>query len=142
MLLKQRDDLFPFFGLGDFIDSAFSRPTNHPAMPRVNIIERENEFELQLAIPGMCKDNVTVDVQNNTLTIKGEQQIENECRDDKNEQYLRQEFGFYSFSKSFSLPESVDANSIKGNYNDGVLTVSIPKKRIDPDEGKRTIEIG
>ncbi len=93
--------------------------------PAVNIRETDNSFVLELAAPGYKKDDFNVNVENDLLTISTEQ----ENKVEENEKgYTRKEFSYSSFSRSFTLPESVNADNIKGVYSNGILTVELPKK--------------
>lgn len=141
MLVQHNQGLLPLMNLHNFIDNALGlRYTSAPS-PQVNILEREEEFELQLAVPGMNKEHFHVDVQHGELTITGEQHTEEEVTNEKDNHYVRREFGHYSFSKSFSLPEHVDAENITAQYVDGVLRIHLPKIEEDANRGKRAIEI-
>lgn len=93
-------------------------------MPMVDIIERENEFSIKVELPGVDKKDVKITVQNNVLTIKGEKRQENEIKGE-NYQHLERSYGV--FQRSFTLPTSVHSEKIDASYNNGVLSVTIPK---------------
>jgi HSP20 family protein len=99
-------------------------------IPAVNIKETENEFEVDMAAPGMKKDDFKIELNNNVLMISSEKQSENETRDGKN--VTRREFSYQSFSRSFTLPAIVETEKITAKYENGLLRVNIPKK----DEAK------
>ncbi len=95
-------------------------------IPAVNIKVTENEFEVDMAAPGMKKEDFKIELNNSVLTISSERQIENEVKDGKN--VTRQEFSYQSFSRSFTLPAIVETDQITAKYENGLLTVHIPKK--------------
>ena len=97
--------------------------------PAVNIVESERDFKVEVAAPGLSKEHFKVHVEKNILEISAEKNDENEVQD-KN--YIRKEFNYGEFRRTFSLPSYVDAEKINATHNDGVLTVEIPKK----DEAK------
>ena len=109
------------------------------SVPAVNIKDNTEGFELELAVPGMKKDDFTVEVDNDVLTISSEVEIENE---ENNENYTRKEFSFTSFKRAFTLPETVDGSKIDAKYEDGILKLTLPKKQEALPKPKRLIEIG
>jgi HSP20 family protein len=92
--------------------------------PPVDIFEDENGITLKAELPGMKKEEMDVRVENNVLTLHGERKRESEVKEDG---YFRSERAYGSFSRSFTLPTTVDASKIGANYKDGVLTVTLPK---------------
>ena len=90
-----------------------------------NILKTENGYELQLVAPGFEKEMFKVNLENNLLTISAEHKTEEEAQ--KN-QYVRREFRFQSFKRSFTLDDSIDAEKIEARYNNGVLLLNLPKK--------------
>lgn len=97
---------------------------NQNNIPAVNIKEEEKYFLLELAAPGLKKDDFKISVEKNLLTISSEINSENE---EKTETYTRKEFGFNSFSRSFKISENIMVDDIKATYEDGILKVSLPK---------------
>jgi HSP20 family protein len=93
-------------------------------MPMVDIIERENEFSIKVELPGVDKKDVKITVQNDVLTIKGEKKQENEIKGE-NYQHIERSYGI--FQRSFTLPTSVHSGKIDASYDNGVLSVTIPK---------------
>lgn len=93
--------------------------------PAVDIYENENELVIKADLPEIDEKNLDVRVENNTLTVRGERKFEQEV---KEENYLRVERAYGSFSRSFSLPSSVNTEAIKADYKNGVLTVALPKR--------------
>ncbi|HXH19578.1 MAG TPA: Hsp20/alpha crystallin family protein [Chitinophagales bacterium] len=125
-------------GAGDVFPSAFSswiedffNESNLPrwsglsGQPAVNIRETDKSFVLEVAAPGYKKEDFSVTVENDLLTISCNQ--ENKVEESE-KGYTRQEFSYSSFSRSFTLPDSVNADNIKGSYNNGILTIELPKK--------------
>ncbi len=111
-----------FFGrdLSHFVGS----DDMHRSTPRVNITENKESFKLDLLAPGFRKEDLKMNVEENTLTISAEKKNEALTEGDR---YTRREFGFSSFKRSFRLPETVTSENITAEFNNGVLTVSIPK---------------
>lgn len=112
--------------LSDFLNEDFF-PTftrSSTSLPAVNIREDEKAFYLELAVPGMDKKNLKIEVKDEVLTISSEH---NEEKHDEREGYMRREFSYSSFCRSFYLPEDVNGDKIKANYKDGILNVEIPK---------------
>ena len=108
-------------------------------LPAVNIKENENSFELEVAAPGMKKDDFKVELDNNQLSIFSEKQMENE---EKEENFTRREFSYQSFHRTFNLPENkVDGNKISANYKNGILHILIPKKEEAKKQTPKMIEI-
>ena len=97
--------------------------------PAVNIIEGNQEFKVEVAAPGLNKEDFKVHVEKNVLEISAEKKEETVS---ENKKFLRKEFNYSEFKRTFSLPSSVDAEKIKATHTNGVLTVEIPKR----DEAK------
>lgn len=93
-------------------------------VPRVDILEEEKSFEIHVAVPGMNKDDFKIDLNDNYLTISGERK---NSREKKESNFHSVEIQYGTFSRSFTLPENVDANRISATYVNGILEVSIPK---------------
>ncbi|MBU1010628.1 MAG: Hsp20/alpha crystallin family protein [Bacteroidetes bacterium] len=110
----------------DFDRNLFIRNAETRGMvPSVNIRENENGFILDLAAPGMKKEDFRIKLDSNVLTISSEQKSEN---DESNDKYTRKEFYYSAFSRSFTLPKTIDLDKIKADYKDGILAVSLPKR--------------
>jgi HSP20 family protein len=92
--------------------------------PAVDIAEKENEYEVNVELPGVSKDDVKITVESNVLTIRGEKKQEEKTT--KNG-YRRIERSYGSFQRSFRLPDTINAGKIDAVYKDGVLTVTLPK---------------
>jgi HSP20 family protein len=106
--------------------------------PATNVIENENGFELELASPGLSKEDFKINVENQVLTISSEKEVNSE---QKEKNYTRKEFMISSFSRSFTLPKSVDIDRIKAEYKDGVLKVELPKREEENTKIQKQISI-
>jgi HSP20 family protein len=95
----------------------------------MDLVETENDFVLKADLPGLAENDVNIEVEDNVLTISGERKSE---REDRKEGYYRVERSFGSFRRSLTLPEGVDAESVKASFERGVLEVHVPK----PEERK------
>jgi len=93
--------------------------------PSVDIVEKENEIIIKAELPGVAAKDVAVTVDNNVLTLKGERHLE---KDVKKENYHRVECSYGTFSRSFTVPGSMDLANIRAEYKDGLLTLTLPKK--------------
>ena len=119
--------------LQDQINRMFSEGVGHageesnltPWAPAVDIYETENELVIKADLPDVNPQNLDIRVENNILTIRGERKFESKVKEDN---YLRVERAYGSFSRSFSLANSVKTDDIKADYQNGVLTLSLPKR--------------
>ncbi|MDF9797855.1 HSP20 family protein [Catalinimonas alkaloidigena] len=107
-------------------------------VPATNIKEQDGSFNIEMAVPGMSKKDFHIDIENGILTVSSEREEENK---EEKKHYRRQEYNYRSFSRSFTLPESVKADDIKAKYEDGVLKLSIPKKEEAKTTPKKMISI-
>jgi HSP20 family protein len=121
------DDFWGFSGV--------ERDVNVP----VNIKETDKSYELDLVAPGLRKEDFKTTLNGEMLTVSFEQQEEN-SQQNKNESWVRKEFKMRSFSRSFSLDDTLDSGKITASYNDGILHVTLPKKE-GAQSISRTIEI-
>jgi HSP20 family protein len=109
-------------------------------LPSANVDETEKDYTIELAIPGMKKEDLNVELRRNVLTISSEKRNEKEEKDDvKN--YVRKEFSYQSFKRSFTLPDSADENSVKASYHDGILHIEVGKKMVEAPNQPKTIEV-
>lgn len=105
-------------------------------MPAMDLVETDEHFVLRADLPGLAEEDVTLEVEDNVLTVSGERKSEHETT---KEGYHRVERAFGSFSRSLTLPEGVDAEAVTANFDRGVLEIRIPK----PEQRKpRKISIG
>jgi HSP20 family protein len=116
-------DLDKFFK-EPFFESPIWNRSNFIRVPATNIMEKDNEFVIELAAPGMDKKDFHIDIMDNMLEIKVEK--EEEFKKDM-PNYTRREFDYSAFFRSFNLPEGVNAEKIKAEYNNGMLFVHLPK---------------
>jgi HSP20 family protein len=93
--------------------------------PAVDIYETEGEIVVQAELPGMDRKDISLNLENNVLTIRGDRQFKKETKEDN---YHRIERSYGGFSRSFSIPTSVDEDKIRADYKDGVLRIALPKK--------------
>lgn len=124
--------------LNDFVPTAFSNLIDrffneslsrsggaaYSFVPKVDIVETDKAFELHVAVPGMNKEAFKIDLNDNFLTISGERKYTRE-KDENKFRSIETQYG--TFSRSFSLPENVNASAISAQYNNGVLEVLVPK---------------
>lgn len=113
---------------GRFFPDNGYKSFNGMSVPAVNILETKKDFKLKIAAPGFKKNDFKLEVQHGLLTISGEMKMEKE---EKEERYTRQEFSYSTFRRSFTLPENIKADKIGANYEDGLLTVTLPKVMIE-----------
>jgi HSP20 family protein len=93
-------------------------------VPAVNISEEDKGYKVTMAVPGMKKDDFRVDVTGNIITISASKEEEKE---DSNKKYTRKEYNYSSFTRSFTMPEEVNKKAIDASYDNGVLTLNLPK---------------
>ena len=139
LIRRTSNPLFPslideFFGS----DTPFSALSNRSHVPSVNISETDTNFELALAAPGKTRKDFNVELDDHVLTVSSESKHEDESKTD---QYTRREFRYDNFQRSFRLPETVDTAKIKAKYNNGILTICLPKHEEAIPEPKKQIEI-
>jgi HSP20 family protein len=124
--------------LFDWTNRNFS--TTATTLPQVNIKETGNEFIIEMAAPGMAKDDFQIELHNNMLTIKSELKKEKEEKEGEN--YTRREFSYQSFQRSFNLNNRVvDDTKISATYKEGILNLTLPKKEEAKIKPTRLIEI-
>ena len=124
--------------LNDFPSLFTSNFNTGISLPKVNIKEVADAFIVEMAVPGLKKSDFHLDLDNTTLSISAELKNENE---ESEEGYTRREFGYSSFKRTFTLPETVDESKINAKYNEGILYVHLPKKEEAKQKPPRTIKI-
>ena len=134
----------------DFFDSNWVVKANATA-PAINVIEKEKEYKVEIAAPGMNKEDFHIQInKDNNLLITMEKKCkccqsgnkEEEKKEEKECRYLRREFSYSKVQQTLVLPEDVEKDGIKAKMNDGVLTICLPKNEQEmKQENKRTIEI-
>ena len=105
-------------------NDSLARSGGSAFVPKVDIIENEKSYELQVAAPGLVKEDFNIELKDNLLTVSGERKFTNEKKE-KNYHSIERQYG--SFSRSFSLPENVDGEKINAKYNHGILELTFPK---------------
>ena len=125
-----------FFGR-DFYPANYQR-NGYKSLPAVNITESENGYTIEVAAPGLNKKDFKIDLDKNTLTIAS---VRDDKQEDINERYTRREFRYTNFSRSFTLPETVEKDNIAAQHKDGILYVEIPKMEEAKEKPARQIAI-
>ena len=129
----------PFLWSNLFDDDFFSSvPQRNTTLPAVNIREDEKSFTLDLAVPGMDRKDLKIEINEDVITVSSEHKEEKEVNDDT---FKRKEFSFSSFCRSFYLPENVNKDKIEANYKDGILSVVLPKETEEKTKLSRQINI-
>lgn len=137
------------FGLTDFFNDFFENKALEKVTgtaPAMNVMENEKEYKLEVAAPGMCKDdfkvhlnkdgNLIIEMEKKECGCKGKEEDKKECR------YLRKEFSYSKFSQTLLLPDNADKEKIEAQVNNGVLKVVIPKlEKVKAEDEKREIEV-
>ena len=117
-----------FRSFQDAVNLMLSEPrSSRPWTPAVDILETENELVIKADLPDVDMKDIQVELENGTLSLKGERKFETE---EKNQGYHRIERSYGSFARYFSLPETVEADKVKADYKNGVLSVTLPKKEV------------
>lgn len=93
----------------------------------VNIIERDEDYLVEMAVPGINKENIHIELDGNKLSIRGES---SESKEVNEENYTHREFSYGEFTRSFTLPKDVDVQNIEADYKDGVLKITVPKPEV------------
>lgn len=127
----------------DFFDNDWMLKANGTA-PAINVIENEKDYKVELAAPGMTKEDFNIQLGNEgelTITMEKKSDTKEEPKNE-NKKYLRREFSYTKFQQSFVLPDDVDKAKISASVNDGVLTIDLPKQAIEEKaNASRAIEI-
>ena len=125
----------------DFFDNDWMVRTNATA-PAINVLENENSYEIEVAAPGMKKEDFKVHIdENGNLAIEMEKKVD-EKDEKKNGHYLRREFSYSKFQQTMVLPDDVQRDKISAKVEHGVLNVIIPKvDKAKPEDNKRVINI-
>lgn len=124
----------------DFFNTDIARDffNNERSTPAVNVSEDNDKFSIEVAAPGLDKKDFKVNIENNVLTISSEKQEKDE---DKGKNFMRREFSYTSFSRSFTLPDNVEDDKIKATHKDGILNIEIPKSEEAKTKPGREIKI-
>jgi HSP20 family protein len=134
-----------FFDNGRLFPNVFDLDTNlfdydggALMVPDANIVENEKDFKIELAAPGLDRNDFKVEVNNGVLTISAEKEEEEK---EENENYKRREFSYSSFSRSFTLPENSVQDKIDAKYENGILRLTLPKKEVTISKPAKQIKV-
>jgi len=137
---NQYPSLFDRFFENDLFDwSNRNFSTTNTTLPSVNIKESSEEFEVEVAAPGLTKKDFRIELNHDQLTVSSEQETEQESRE--GQQFALREFSYQSFSRTFTLPNIVDSEKIGAKYENGILRIVIPKKEEARPKPARQIAI-
>lgn len=126
------DDMFNR-SLGDFVGGDF-----FISQPSINVVETKENYRIEVAAPGLEKEDFTVNVDNGFLNISAKKEEKEEVKEGN---YMRREFNFSSFTRSFELPASIAADDVGAHYENGILIITLPKKEEAKSELAKVIEI-
>jgi len=139
LVRRNTNPLFPSL-LDEFFGTSFPLTTTtlRTHIPSVNIAETDTAFEVSVAAPGKTRKDFNVELDDHVLTVSSESTHEDE---NKTAQFTRREFAYDSFQRSFRLPETIDTSGINAKYDNGILTIDLPKLQEAIPEPKKQIEI-
>ena len=146
--LSKRDRFIP--SMNNVIDDFFSKDLFDwndknfsvlgSTLPSVNVKETDKDFQIDLAAPGLKKDDFKIELKNHVLSISSEKESEKEEKDSKGN-FAHKEFSYQSFCRSFSIPENADDNKIAASYKDGILHIDVAKKLAETTKSSKTISV-
>lgn len=122
--------------LNEMMHSRYRRPYNSGCQynrPAANIIENEKDFVIELAVPGMSKEDFNIKLEDDILSISVEHK---EAEENEEKNYSRREFRYDGFTRSFSLSENINQEKIKADYKNGVLSITLPKSEETKIKGR------
>jgi len=142
--IKRQNPFFPV--LNDFFGDNFLNDSDWTTSPAVNIAENKEGFRIEVAAPGLGKEDFHINIEKRVLEISSEKESTKESgsKDDKTgdgERYYRKEFTYSSFKRTFALPSYADTDHISASYKDGILYVNVPKKEEVKEKPARVIDI-
>ncbi|HCZ37243.1 MAG TPA: heat-shock protein Hsp20 [Cytophagales bacterium] len=120
-----------------FLNDSITRAGGSTFIPKTDVVESATAYEVHLAVPGLNKEDFNIEVNDNHLVVSGERKFSDEKKE-KNYHAIETHYG--SFSRSFTLPENVDASKSNAKYNNGILEITIPKD--EKKVLKQTIKVG
>jgi HSP20 family protein len=122
-----KNNAHPFFNdvFDSLLNDSFLSDKLVSRVPAVNIAENDNEFHIELAVPGLKKEDFKINLDKNILTVSAEKKTENTAETKK---YSKREYSYNSFVRSFTLPDSVDHSKIEADYTDGILKLTVAKR--------------
>lgn len=130
--------LSDFFNADNFLSNKWFEKEFNQTLPAVNIKENADGFNIEFAAPGFSKTDFKVNIEQDLLTVSAEKKEE---KKEENEQYTRKEFSYNTFSRSFTLPQTANAEKIDAKYSDGILRLVIPKKEEAKKQGPKEIKV-
>ena len=138
-LIRKQNTWYPSI-MDDFFNTNwnFDIPTYSNSLPAVNVKEADKEFLLQIASPGLTKEDFEVSFEDNVLSIEV---VKRDDVKENNNDFTRFEFDYNSFKRSFTIPESVEINKIEASYLNGILNIILPKKKEAQPVPKKLIKI-
>lgn len=146
--LSKRDRYFP--SMNTFFDDVFSKDLfdwndkNFSAigstLPSANVKETDKNFQIEVAAPGLKKNDFKIELKNHVLSISSEKKEEKEEKDSKGN-FTRKEFSYQSFCRSFTMPDNADDDNIIASYQDGILHVDVAKKNVQTSKSSKTISV-
>jgi len=131
--------------IDDFIDGLFNKSISEfmgsdfiQTRPSLNVIEKEDQYVVELAAPGLEKSDFKISIDKNVLSIDVDKSEEHES---VNENFKRREYNYFKFNRKITISDKGDLSKIKASYDQGILTIGIAKKDMEVDSGIQTIEI-
>ena len=130
----------PYFNdlFNDFFENVVNSDIRKGSVPQVNIRETDTGYHLEMAAPGLNKEDFKISIENEVLTVSGEKKSETS---EKSGKYSRKEFSYNSFMRSFTMPEVVDTEKIMAKYENGIMMVDLPKKEEAKPKTPREVQI-
>lgn len=110
-------------------------------VPSINISENRQNYQVKLALPGIKKEDINIEVDGSTITVSSEQNTETSSEDQGEQQYSRREYNYSSFSRSFTIPEDAETEKITAKYCDGELCIKVPRKKENAKSSNRQIKV-
>jgi len=142
MLAKINRNYVPAYWDDFFNDSFFNQVKSTSCSgtaPAVNVSEDDKGYTIEVAAPGIERKDFNLEVDNDVLTISSEQKA---SKEEQKQNFLRREFNFQTFKRSFQLPETIDQEQIKATHEAGILTLVLPKKEEELQKAPKQIEVG
>jgi len=142
--IKRQNPFFPVFN--DFFGESYLNDSDWATSPAVNIAENKEGFRIEVAAPGLAKEDFKINVEKKVLEISSEKESTKESgskeeKSEDGEKYYRKEFTYSSFKRTFTLPYYADTDAISASYKDGILFVNVPKKEEAKEKPARIISI-
>jgi len=141
MLARINRSYVPAYWDDFFNDSFFNKlnsTSSNGSSPAVNVSEDDKGYTIEVAAPGIAGKAFNLEIENDVLTISTEQK---ESKDEQKQNFLRREFNYQTFKRSFQLPETIDQEQIKATHDAGILTLILPKKEEEVQKAPRQIEV-